>query len=450
MSSDSKALALAAKERGNALFAKKTRESYEQALLAYQEAIEHDPAEHVFHANVAACHIEVGNDEWQPQKKVDNFARALVSARKCTQLGPSWVKGYVRQASVEFELVGSVAKAEERKKQDEKYRKEDEERAEADRKEGKKPFLPERKPEPDLDPVLKLVADGASYTSCEAVCRKGLELEPQNALLRTRLQSLRDAGHATDEAKDQAMRDVTAAAAMKAHGNAAFAAKKWKEAVEHYSKALEQDPLDHVFYSNRSACYAESEEFDRALSDAERCIALSPQFAKGYSRQAHALFHVGRYVEMETAANKGLELDASSVALQDLLKQAQIETAETPEVQAQMHKFRQEKRKDAKLQDLMKGLNMGGQNIQMFGPGDDLSGLLGGGGGGRGGLPGFGGGGGKSAMTEEQMRGMARAMGQAPAAGSSPAAGQSVAPKADADGAAKDGYRAGPTVFAPP
>ena len=54
----------------------------------------------------------------------------------------------------------------------------------------------------------------------------------------------------------------------------------------------------------------------------------------------------------------------------------------------------------------------------MFSPGDDLNGLLNGlkGGGGSGGYGGFGGGGfggsGKARMTEEQMRGMARAMGQ--------------------------------------
>merc|ERR1719499_120765 len=153
------------------------------------------------------------------------------------------------------------------------------------------------------------------------------------------------------------MRDQKSAAEFKAQGNTFFSTKKWKEAIEFYTKALEQDPFDHVFYSNRSACYAESEEFDKALRDAERCIALSPQFAKGYSRQALALFHVGRYMEMEAAAKKGLELDPSSAALQDLLKQAQVETAETPEVQAQMHKLRQEKKQDAKLQDLMRGLN---------------------------------------------------------------------------------------------
>jgi tetratricopeptide (TPR) repeat protein len=442
MSSDKKAAALAAKERGNKSFAKKTREGYEEALSAYQEAIENDPDDHVFYANCSACHIELGNDEYEPRKKVESYARALIAARECTSKGSEWAKGYVRQSAAEFELVGAIKKLEERKKQDEKWRKEDEERAEKDRKEGREPFLPDRKPDVQVDQGLKTIVEEASYNSCEASCRKGLELDPQSALLRTRLQALRDAGHPTDEAKDREMRDQTAAGECKAQGNAAFSAKRWKEAIDHYTKAMEQDPFDHVFCSNRSACYAESEEFEKALRDAERCIALNPQFAKGYSRQALALFHVGRYVEMEAAARKGLELDSSSVALQDLLKQAETETRETPEVQAQMHKFRQEKKQDAKMQELMKGLNMQGNNIQMFNPGDDFSGLLNGLKGGGGGFPGMGGfgGSGKARMTEEQMRGMAKAMSQA--SPSSTGAGYTSAP-------AETAKPEGPSSFAP-
>jgi len=298
--------------------------------------------------------------------------------------------------------------------------------------------IPSKKEEVVLEPSLAQIAENASYQSCEASCRRGLELEPDNLNLRQRLQAIRDAGHATDEAKDREMRDQKSAAEFKAQGNTAFSGKKWKEAIESYTKALEQDPFDHVFYSNRSACYAESEEFDKALRDAERCIALNPQFAKGYSRKGHALYHLGRYTEMEAAAKAGTSIDQSSSALQDLLKQAQVETREPPEVQKKMHELREKKRQDSKLQELMRGLNMQGNNIQMFN-GSDLSGLLGGlggkGGGGYGG--GFGGGSGMSAMTEEQMRGMARAMASNPSAQSTPAA------NADA------GSSSGPTAFAP-
>merc|ERR1712194_379078 len=154
----------------------------------------------------------------------------------------------------------------------------------------------------------------------------------------------------------------------------------------------------------------------------------NPQFAKGYSRQAHALFNMGRYVEMEAAAKKGLEIDSASVALQDLLKQAEIETKEPLAVQQHMYQLRQDKKKDANMQEMLRGLNMGGNGIpgmpgmQMFSPdgaggfgGGDLSGLLSG-------LCGGGGGNGKARMTEDQMRSMARAMKENPAAAPAPAA----------------------------
>jgi len=453
MSAESKAAAQAAKERGNAAFAKKGRENLEEALKAYEEGISLDPDNPILHSNVCACHLELASDHWEPRKKVESTARGLLAARKCTALDPTWVKGYVRQATAEFDLVNAAVKWAERQKQDEKWAHEDEERALKDEKEGRKPFRSHREPQPELDPALKDVVNGASHSSCEESCRNGLKNEPGNALLRSKLQALRDAGYITNEEQDKALVDEEAASKHKAQGNTNFSAKKWQDAVDCYTKAMEQNPFDHVFFSNRSACYAELEEFEKALKDADRCVALNPNFAKGYSRQAHALFHVGRYVEMEAAARKGLTLDPASKPLEDLLKQAQTETAEPLAVQQKMHQLRQEKRQDAKLQDLMRGLNMQGNNIQMFNPGagGDLSGLLsslGGGGGGS-----FGGGSGKSRMTEEQMRGMARAMGQAPTptAGGYPAATAPATPAATVSPSTKDSSTEGPNpkAFAP-
>ena len=38
-----------------------------------------------------------------------------------------------------------------------------------------------------------------------------------------------------------------------AKGNAAFAAGKHEEAIDHFSAGIEVDPSNHVLYSNRSA-----------------------------------------------------------------------------------------------------------------------------------------------------------------------------------------------------
>mmetsp|Transcript_48893 Transcript_48893/g.90626 ORF Transcript_48893/g.90626 Transcript_48893/m.90626 type:complete len:135 (+) Transcript_48893:1-405(+) len=97
---------------------------------------------------------------------------------------------------------------------------------------------------------------------------------------------------------------------------------------------------------------------------------------------------------MEMAAKKGLGLDPSSPVLQELYKQAHVETLETPEVQAQMHRLRQEKRRDAKFEELMRGLSAQGNGVNMVNPGNAGSS------------------GSKAGLSDEQMRSMARAMSQ--------------------------------------
>ena len=181
-----------------------------------------------------------------------------------------------------------------------------------------------------------------------------------------------------------------------------------------YTAALSYNPFDHIFYSNRSACYAGLEDeksYVRALSDAERCVELAPSFAKGYSRLATALFGLGRYPEAQRAAERGVDLDPGSAVLMTTLAEAKIETAETPAVQAQMHRLRTERARDEKMKSMLSGLNLG-SGVKMFTPGmggDGLEGLFNGGG-----MGGMGGGGLQApAKSDGQLRAMARAFANA-------------------------------------
>jgi tetratricopeptide (TPR) repeat protein len=69
-------------------------------------------------------------------------------------------------------------------------------------------------------------------------------------------------------------------------GNAAFKQKLFEKAVLHYTKAIELDSSDHIFYSNRSGCYTSMKKFDLALKDSDKCIELRPSWFKGYNRKA--------------------------------------------------------------------------------------------------------------------------------------------------------------------
>eukprot|EP00746_Dinoflagellata_sp_MGD_P135156 gnl/MRDRNA2_/MRDRNA2_69104_c0_seq1.p1 gnl/MRDRNA2_/MRDRNA2_69104_c0~~gnl/MRDRNA2_/MRDRNA2_69104_c0_seq1.p1 ORF type:complete len:543 (+),score=137.53 gnl/MRDRNA2_/MRDRNA2_69104_c0_seq1:114-1742(+) len=410
------AAANAAKTAGNNFFIKKTEEGYYQALGAYKEALKHDPENKLLHGNICACQLELANLAYQPFKRMERYAKALLAARECTKRDPLWAKAWQRQASAELELVKAGERWRERQQEEAEWQKQDEAYAMQKREEDISPW---RRKTPSLNEALKQIADGASFVSCEASCRKGLELEPNNVVIRERLQALRDSGYVTDEAKDRETRDPTAAADFKAKGNAAFTAQKWLEAADMFTKAIEQDPFDHVFYSNRAACYAELDQFENALRDAKNCIKIDPKFVKGYSRKAYALFHLGMYPEMEATAKAGLALDPDNDSLKELLKMAQEETKESPETQKAMHLLRVDKRREANMQRMMSQLSMQGRNVNVFNAGaggNDLSGLVNmiknqNPGAGTPGMPGFSGSKGKANLSEEQMRNMARVVG---------------------------------------
>eukprot|EP00550_Attheya_septentrionalis_P011410 CAMPEP_0198306124 /NCGR_PEP_ID=MMETSP1449-20131203/58240_1 /TAXON_ID=420275 /ORGANISM="Attheya septentrionalis, Strain CCMP2084" /LENGTH=628 /DNA_ID=CAMNT_0044008671 /DNA_START=641 /DNA_END=2527 /DNA_ORIENTATION=+ len=88
---------------------------------------------------------------------------------------------------------------------------------------------------------------------------------------------------------------------LKEEGNGAFNAGDYPKSIELYSKAIEIDDKNHVYYSNRSAAFLKSGDANKALSDAEVCLDLNSEFAKGYSRKAAALFALRKFTAASDA-----------------------------------------------------------------------------------------------------------------------------------------------------
>merc|ERR1712166_1064101 len=146
------------------------------------------------------------------------------------------------------------------------------------------------------------------------------------------------------------------------------------------------------------------------------CLKLRPDWSKAQSRRATALFGLGRYGDAEAACVAGLVLETTSMPLQTMLETCQKETSESPEVQKEMFRLRQQAKQDVKLQELMKQFSGGGSgepkafntNNMDFSGGNPFANL--GSGMGGSGLEGlFGGQQKKPKLSEQQMRGMARA-----------------------------------------
>lgn len=73
----------------------------------------------------------------------------------------------------------------------------------------------------------------------------------------------------------------TLAEDFKDRGNASFQAGNIQEAISLYTQAIELDPDNYIYYSNRSAAYMKADSKSKALKDAERCLELNPSFIKG-------------------------------------------------------------------------------------------------------------------------------------------------------------------------
>jgi len=106
--------------------------------------------------------------------------------------------------------------------------------------------------------------------------------------------------------------DKELAAKAKEAGNRDFSAKNYAAAIQHFTAAIQHDPSDHVFYSNRSACYASLGQYPEALADGRKCVELKPDWVRGYTRKALAEFYLGELDAAEATYRKGLELDGSN------------------------------------------------------------------------------------------------------------------------------------------
>lgn len=64
-----------------------------------------------------------------------------------------------------------------------------------------------------------------------------------------------------------------------------------------------------MFFSNRSAAYANSSKFEAALEDALTVIKLKPAWVKGHTRAAAAYMGLELYSEAKEAYEKAVKLE---------------------------------------------------------------------------------------------------------------------------------------------
>ena len=80
---------------------------------------------------------------------------------------------------------------------------------------------------------------------------------------------------------------------FKLSGNEAYKEGDYGEACELYTKAIFHNPGNAGYYGNRSATLLMLEQYQRALEDAVKSIALDEEFLKGYLRAAKCHLMLG-------------------------------------------------------------------------------------------------------------------------------------------------------------
>jgi len=109
---------------------------------------------------------------------------------------------------------------------------------------------------------------------------------------------------------------------LKNKGNDALSKGHVSEALNLYTSAIELEPNNHVLFSNRSAAFCKSKEFEKALDDAVACTRINPAWGKGWQRKATALEFQGRFAEAVLAYDEGLKVDKENLTLKEGRKQA--------------------------------------------------------------------------------------------------------------------------------
>ncbi|ROL01532.1 Small glutamine-rich tetratricopeptide repeat-containing protein alpha [Anabarilius grahami] len=77
---------------------------------------------------------------------------------------------------------------------------------------------------------------------------------------------------------------------LKTDGNNQMKVENFSAAVEFYSKAIQLNPQNAVYYCNRAAAYSKLGNYAGAVQDCERAIGIDPNYSKAYGRMGGQQF----------------------------------------------------------------------------------------------------------------------------------------------------------------
>jgi len=136
---------------------------------------------------------------------------------------------------------------------------------------------------------------------------------------------------APDNVADTPNENATLLQQLRQRGNVAFAGKNMEDAKQFYSEALQLAVAHgindnahecHKIYSNRSLVNYNLQDYETALSDAEKSLELDPQWMKGFHRRGLALLALNRNAEAQAVYEAALKLQPRNKVIKSCLNKA--------------------------------------------------------------------------------------------------------------------------------
>jgi stress-induced-phosphoprotein 1 len=246
------------KEEGNEHYKNKR---FEEAISAYDAAIELDPTNMTFYSNKAAVYFT--------DKKYDESIEMCLKAVEV---------GKANRASFE-ERAKALTRA-----------------AKAYQKKG------------DLENAIKMCNEAQleSYDKATQRLLKTLELEKKKA----------DAAMYLDDEK---------AEEAKQRGNEYFRNKEWAKAVAEYEEAVKRAPKNAAIRNNLAAALCKIMDFSGAQRHVEEALDLDPQYVKAWARKGDIEMYKKEYHKAKESYEKGLALDPENPACKEGLRKCIVQ-----------------------------------------------------------------------------------------------------------------------------
>lgn len=110
---------------------------------------------------------------------------------------------------------------------------------------------------------------------------------------------------------------------LKMEGNDLMRTEEYEAAIEKYSKAIEIDSSNQVFYCNRAAAFTKLSNHYAAIEDCKRAIDMDPNYGKAFGRLGLAYSIVDKHKEAVECFKRAIELEPENESYKTNLKLAE-------------------------------------------------------------------------------------------------------------------------------